>query len=186
MHALGSKFQWVASIGALAVLLTVLAAWIWTFHSPSVAGTSLSPADVQQIMKIVSTKRWEMARFALRKREFTLLRYFLLARFESIKADSAASSKAAVLCRPAFDAGVSVIMSVQRQGTNGWSFETWMVTENTRQPAPLQPRPGTPVGKTNAARSVRPVANPITSLDAAIAPMFHIAGRSRGASEFRR
>jgi hypothetical protein len=166
MYGVGSKLQWVALVAGLALVLTVLAVWFWTLHSPSLGSASLSAAEVQKIREVVTKKRWEMAHWALRKREFTLLRRFVLARIESVEVASAASAKATVQCRPAFESDVRVIMIVERQGTNGWSFERWLVTEQTRKAAPRQALPGTSSGDTNAPKSGRPEAHLVTSLDA--------------------
>jgi len=118
------KLRGVALItGAFAAVVAVVIAWFWTLHSPPPsAQTSLTPAEVRQIVEVVSRKRWEVVRLAFRKREFKLLRHFAFARIESVNADSAASEKATVKCRAAFESGVRVIMTLEREGTNGWRF----------------------------------------------------------------
>jgi len=133
--------------GSLAVVVTVVIASFWTLHSPTPAQTSLTPAEVHQIMSVVSSKRWELVRFALRKREFKLLRHFFFARIDSVDADSAAGGKATVRCRVAFESGVRVVMTLEREGTNGWRFYRWVVAEEIRKHAPQRALSGTPASR---------------------------------------
>jgi hypothetical protein len=156
MTGVGPKLRSIALLGTLAVALAILVACLWASHSPSLAQASLTPAEVRQILEIASKQRWEMVRFALRKREFKLLRHFVLARTESVHANSGTPEKATLVCRAVFEPGVRVIFNLKREGTNAWRFERWFVTEETRKPAPQAIIPGTPVGETNAIRSVRP------------------------------
>ena len=141
--------------GALAAVVAVVIAWFWPLHPPASAQTSLTPAEVRQIVSVVSKKRWELVRFAIRKREFKLLRHFAFARIESVKVDPATPKKATVLCRVAFESGVRVIMTLEREGTNGWRFDRWFVIEEPSNPAPQPILPGTPATKTNAVREIR-------------------------------
>jgi len=139
------KLRGVALItGALVAVVALVSAWFWPLHPPASTQTSLTPAEVRQIVKVVSKKRWELMLFAIRKRDFKLLRHFAFVRIESVNADSAASEKATVLCRVAFESGFRVIMTLEREGTNGWRFVRWFVTEEPRKPAPQPILPGKP------------------------------------------
>src|SRR5436190_4982792 len=160
MSAVLTKFRRVALIlGALAVVVAAVIAWFRTLHPPASAQTSLTPAEVRQIVSLVSKKRWELVRFSIRKREVKLLWQFAFARIESVTADSAASEKATVLCRAPFESGVKVIMTLERKGTNGWRFERWLVIEETRKPTAQPTSPGAQNGKTNALKSIQQAAN---------------------------
>src|SRR5712672_3411332 len=127
------KSQRVAlAIGASAVLLVVVITWFFSPRSASsVVSASLAPQEVRQIVPIASKKRWELIRWAIAKREFKLLRYFVTARIESAEADPTYNGRVNVLCRVPFDPGVSVCLRLQCEGTNTWRYERWIVSQET-------------------------------------------------------
>jgi hypothetical protein len=140
---------------AVAAALAILVVWLWTPRSSSFPESSLTPAEVHQILKTASEERWEMVRFALRKRECKLFRQFILARIESFDANPPWT--ATVTWRVAFEPSARLIMTFQHTGAHRWSFERWVVTEQkTRKPAPQPVLSGT----TNAATSIRSVDAP--------------------------
>jgi len=82
---------------------------------------------VTQILNVVAKNRWPQAHGALRQREFRIFWDIAFARIVSVGPDPRAPQKAAVQCRVPFDSGAKVVMSLQREGTNAWAFETWRV-----------------------------------------------------------
>ncbi|HEV2394492.1 MAG TPA: hypothetical protein VG146_19245 [Verrucomicrobiae bacterium] len=136
--------------------MAVVIARFWNLRSPRPAQTSLTAAEVRQIVSIVAKKRWELVRFAARKREFKLLRRFALARIESVNADSPTSERATVRCHAPFEPAVTVIMTFVREGANAWRFERWRVIEKTGNRAAQPILPGASISESNALRLMRP------------------------------